>query len=181
MNKYTVYDGRAIIDRVLESTDIEQLIAEDLNLRKRGNHLEALCPFHSENTPSFQVIPSKGFFYCHGCGATGDAIGWLQQYKCLKFGEALKQLAERAGIITDKPSAQERRVLARCAKRAELERALDLELTVLSSVIGVRVDGRKSAPPDWPAGIAWTLADTWEREQEAAKRIHKALTMLYGL
>jgi DNA primase len=83
---------------VLSRTDIAQYIGQFVTLRKRGNSLVGLCPFHAEKTPSFHVHPEKGFFKCFGCDAHGDVINYLRRAENLTFPDALRVLAKRAGI-----------------------------------------------------------------------------------
>lgn len=89
---------RAFIDQVLSSTDIVELIKERVNLTKNGNNYKGLCPFHNEKTPSFNVSSTKQFYHCFGCGASGDAIKFLQEYEHLTFIEALSKLAQSANL-----------------------------------------------------------------------------------
>jgi DNA primase len=83
---------------VLTRTDIAEYIGQFVTLRKRGNSLVGLCPFHAERTPSFHVHPDKGFFKCFGCDAHGDVINYLRRAENLTFPDALRILAKRAGI-----------------------------------------------------------------------------------
>jgi DNA primase len=83
---------------VLTRTDIAEYIGQFVTLRKRGNSLVGLCPFHAEKTPSFHVHPDKGFFKCFGCDAHGDVINYLRRAENLTFPDALRVLAKRAGI-----------------------------------------------------------------------------------
>jgi DNA primase len=83
---------------VLTRTDIAEYIGQFVTLRKRGNSLVGLCPFHAEKTPSFHVHPDKGFFKCFGCDAHGDVINYLRRAENLTFPDALRILAKRAGI-----------------------------------------------------------------------------------
>lgn len=84
----------AILDRI----DIVDVISEHAALKRRGNRLVALCPFHSEKTPSFHVSPEKGMFNCFGCGAGGDVFSFLMKRENIGFMEALRLLADRAGV-----------------------------------------------------------------------------------
>jgi len=86
------------IEEVKTKTDIVSLIGEFIELKKAGRNYKALCPFHSEKTPSFMVSPELQIFKCFGCGEAGDALAFLQKYEGMDFGEALKFLADRAGI-----------------------------------------------------------------------------------
>ncbi len=79
-------------------TDIESLISQYVNLSKRGRNPKGLCPFHNEKTPSFTVYPESQSFYCFGCGAGGDAITFMRRIENLDYVEAVKQLADRAGM-----------------------------------------------------------------------------------
>ena len=83
---------------VLNRTDIAEYIGQFVTLRKRGNSLVGLCPFHAEKTPSFHVHPDRGFFKCFGCDAHGDVINYLRRAENLTFPDALRVLAKRAGI-----------------------------------------------------------------------------------
>ncbi len=88
----------SFIQEVLERTDITQLISEYIPLKKSGANFKALCPFHSEKTPSFFVSPSKQIFHCFGCGKGGNAIHFLMEYEKLSFYEALEILSKRLGL-----------------------------------------------------------------------------------
>lgn len=89
-------------DRLLEDIksrlDIIELISDYVELKKSGQNYKALCPFHSEKTPSFMVSPSKQIFHCFGCGTGGDIFGFVMKYENLNFQEAVKLLAKKAGI-----------------------------------------------------------------------------------
>ena len=86
------------IDRLKEAVDIVELIGATMALEKRGSNWLGLCPFHQEKTPSFNVNPTRGSYYCFGCHAKGDAISWVQEQDSLSFPEAVQRLAERAGM-----------------------------------------------------------------------------------
>ncbi len=83
---------------ILARTDIGEYIGTVVSLRKRGNDLVGLCPFHGEKTPSFHVHPDRGFFKCFGCDAAGDVIRFVQLHDNLSFVDALRVLAKRAGV-----------------------------------------------------------------------------------
>lgn len=86
------------LNELRERTDIESLISQYVNLSKRGRNPKGLCPFHNEKTPSFTVYPESQSFYCFGCGAGGDAITFMRRIENLDYVEAVKQLADRAGM-----------------------------------------------------------------------------------
>jgi DNA primase len=83
---------------VLARTDIGEVIGAYVTLRKRGNDLVGLCPFHGEKTPSFHVHPDRGFFKCFGCDAKGDAFSFIQRHENVGFADALRILAKRVGV-----------------------------------------------------------------------------------
>jgi len=87
------------IAAVRERSAIDEVIGDYLQLKGAGGgSLKGLCPFHDEKTPSFNVTPARGLFYCHGCGEGGDAIKFVQKIDGLSFVEAVERLAARAGI-----------------------------------------------------------------------------------
>ncbi|MEK7361868.1 MAG: DNA primase [Pseudomonadota bacterium] len=83
---------------LLNRVDIVDLIQRHLPLKKAGANYSACCPFHNEKSPSFTVSPSKQFYHCFGCGAHGDAIGFLMEYSGLGYIDAIKELAAGAGM-----------------------------------------------------------------------------------
>ncbi|HEX5854578.1 MAG TPA: DNA primase [Thermoanaerobaculia bacterium] len=94
-----VYDISDDVKRdVLAGTDLVQLVGASTSLKKSGRSWKGLCPFHAEKTPSFHVHPEKGFYYCFGCGAKGDAITFVRETERLEFPEAVAYLARLAGI-----------------------------------------------------------------------------------
>jgi DNA primase len=87
------------IQAVKERTDLVQLASQYLTLKKAGaDRLVGLCPFHQEKTPSFGISPSKQLYYCHGCGAGGDAIRFVRELEHLSYVEAVERLAQQAGV-----------------------------------------------------------------------------------
>ncbi len=89
---------RKFIDDLLSRIDVVELIGSDVELKKAGTNFKGLCPFHSENTPSFNVSQSKQFYHCFGCGASGDAIKYLREAHGLTFMDAIEKLASIANI-----------------------------------------------------------------------------------
>lgn len=86
------------VQQVRSAIDIVEVISEYVPLKKSGRSMVGLCPFHSEKTPSFHVSAERQFFHCFGCKAGGDVYSFLMQMEQLTFPEALRKLAERAGI-----------------------------------------------------------------------------------
>ena len=86
------------IQEVVRRNDIEEVVGQYVQLRRRGRTLSGLCPFHNEKTPSFVVYPDTQSFYCFGCGAAGDVISFVRKYNNLGYVETIKQLASRVGM-----------------------------------------------------------------------------------
>src|SRR5690606_2054633 len=86
------------IDSLLDRVDIVEVVDHRVKLKKTGRNYSACCPFHQEKTPSFTVSPDKQFYYCFGCGATGNALGFVMAHERLGLVEAVGQLAARAGL-----------------------------------------------------------------------------------
>jgi DNA primase len=112
--------GQETLDRVRQLTGIVELIGESVKLAKRGRSHTGLCPFHKEKTPSFHVNEERGFYHCFGCGESGDCIKFVQQTEGLTFIEAVRRLAERAGIeIVETASDAERKQQAELRRRQQ--------------------------------------------------------------
>ena len=86
------------IEELKYRSDIEQVISSYVPLKRTGRNLKGLCPFHSEKTPSFTVYPENQSFYCFGCGAGGDVVTFIRKIENLEYVEALRFLAQRAGM-----------------------------------------------------------------------------------
>jgi DNA primase len=94
------------VARVRAATDIVALIGEHSGLKRSGRRFVGLCPFHEEKTPSFSVNAEEGLYYCFGCQASGDAITFVRETEHIDFVEAIRRLADRAGItITEDEAA----------------------------------------------------------------------------
>lgn len=86
------------IDDLLARVNIVDVIENRVKLKRSGKNFSGLCPFHKENSPSFTVSPDKQFYYCFGCGAGGNALGFLMEYENLPFPDAVAELAKMAGL-----------------------------------------------------------------------------------
>ncbi|WP_338026299.1 CHC2 zinc finger domain-containing protein [Cohnella algarum] len=96
------------IDEVLKRFEIGETVGRYVHLSKRGKYLVGLCPFHSEKTPSFTVTPEKQIFHCYGCGKSGNVIKFMMEMENETFPEAVKRMAEEAGVpVTWSPHRDE--------------------------------------------------------------------------
>jgi len=163
---------------LLSRVDIVDVVGRHVELKRGGANLMGLCPFHGEKSPSFSVSPSKQFYYCFGCGASGDAIRFLTEHTGMSFVDAVTDLAQAVGMQVPQeqvsPEERERRqrlverrlsltdVLQRAARhyRAQLKaspEAVDyLKSRGLSGEIAARF-GLGYAPPGW-RGLASVFA-----------------------
>ena len=108
-----------IIEEVRSKNDIVDVVSQYVRLTKKGNSYFGLCPFHNEKTPSFSVTPGKQMYYCFGCGAGGNVFNFIMEYENYTFGEALKYLADRAGVELPKIEYS-REVRQKAQEKAEL-------------------------------------------------------------
>ncbi len=116
-----------VVEEVRMRSDIVDVVSGYVKLQKKGSNYFGLCPFHSEKSPSFSVSPSKQMYYCFGCGAGGNAITFVMEYENYTFGEALKLLADRAGITLPAPE------YSREAREQEEQKRVLLEINKLAA------------------------------------------------
>ncbi|GAA6153822.1 DNA primase [Pseudoteredinibacter isoporae] len=93
---------QSFLDDLLDRIDIVDVVDHRVKLKKTGKNYSACCPFHEEKTPSFTVSPDKQFYYCFGCGASGNALGFVMEYEHLDFPNAVDELAKLAGVEVPK-------------------------------------------------------------------------------
>lgn len=115
-----MYYSDELIEDIRMKNDILDVVSGYVKLQKKGSSYFGLCPFHNEKSPSFSVSPSKQMYYCFGCGAGGNVYTFVMQYENYDFMEAVKMLAERAGVDLPEESND-----------AESRRASDLRKTLL--------------------------------------------------
>lgn len=117
-----MYYPEELIEEVRTRNDIVEVISGYVRLQKKGSNYFGLCPFHNEKSPSFSVSPGKQMYYCFGCGAGGNVITFLMEYENQTFPEAVRTLAQRAGIAL--PEADD----SKEARQADSRRARLLEI-----------------------------------------------------
>jgi len=100
----------SFINELMNRVDIVDVIDSRVPLKKTGREYQACCPFHTEKSPSFTVSPQKQFYHCFGCGAHGTAISFLMEYDRLEFPDAVRQLAESAGMEVPVEAGNEERI-----------------------------------------------------------------------
>lgn len=91
-------DLESVIEQIQSKLDIAEIIGGYISLKRAGRNFKACCPFHHEKTPSFVVSPSKQIYHCFGCGAGGDMISFVMKHENVEFMEALRTLADKAGV-----------------------------------------------------------------------------------
>lgn len=97
--------AQSFIDDLLNRSDIVEVVSSRVQLKKAGKNYTACCPFHQEKTPSFTVSQEKQFYYCFGCGAGGNALGFIMDHDHLEFPEAVEELANRAGVEVEREAS----------------------------------------------------------------------------
>ncbi len=112
------------IQSLLARVDIVDVVDRHVKLKKSGSNYSACCPFHTEKTPSFTVSPTKQFYHCFGCGAHGNAIGFLMEYQGLAYPEAIRSLAETVGMPVPETRAKQERTPEAPALTARMMDAL---------------------------------------------------------
>lgn len=153
------------IQELQEKVDIESVISSSITLKRRGKTLVGLCPFHNEKTPSFTVYPESNSFYCFGCGAGGDVISFVRRMENLDYIEAVKSVAQTAGMsmpedgYDDTLSKQRMKLLSanreaarfyhECLMNPKNKDALDYFLNRGLSINTIRRFGLGYAPNDW--------------------------------
>lgn len=155
------------IQELQERVDIEEVISSHITLRRRGKTLVGLCPFHNEKTPSFTVYPDTNSFYCFGCGAGGDVISFIRRIDNLDYVEAIKTVAQMAGMsmpedgYDDTLAKRRMRLLAAnreaarffnaCLMDEKNRHALDYFLRRALTTATIRHFGLGYAPDSWHA------------------------------
>lgn len=116
-----MYYPEEVVEEIRQKNDIVDIVSGYVRLQKKGSNYFGLCPFHNEKSPSFSVSPAKQMYYCFGCGAGGNVFTFIMEYENYTFGEAIKYLAERAGVTLPEVEYSEE------ARKKESRRARLLE------------------------------------------------------
>jgi DNA primase len=149
----------AFLDELRARTLLSALVGKSLKLTKAGREFKGCCPFHNEKTPSFYVNDDKGFYHCFGCSAHGDAIRWLTDQQGLPFMDAVKELADAAGLALPAPDP-------RAAERAVRDNSLYDVMT---------------AAADWFADQLYAEGGAAAREYLRKRGITPPLAKAFGL
>ena len=99
--------SETILAAIKNSVDLVSLVGEYLTLQRSGSKYKALCPFHDDHNPSLLIDPERQSFKCWSCGAGGDVFDFVKAYERIEFPEALRMLAERAGVALDTPEPRD--------------------------------------------------------------------------
>lgn len=118
-----------VLQQIRDRIDIVEVVSRFVSLKKAGQHFKGLCPFHSENTPSFTVNPSRQLFHCFGCGQGGDAIAFLMQHEKMDFLDAVRELAQLARVPLPEPRSGQDNVATEAIGRERYEKILALART----------------------------------------------------
>lgn len=129
------------IDRILDATQIVDIVSDFVTLRKRGVNYVGLCPFHDDKTPSFYVSPSKGLCKCFSCGKGGNAVHFIMEHEQMSYPEALKYLAKKYGIeIKERELSSEEKLMQ--SKRESLFIVNNFARDYFQNILKNHVDGR---------------------------------------
>jgi DNA primase len=140
----------AFIQDMLSRVDIVEVVGRHVELKRTGSNLMGLCPFHGEKSPSFSVAPSKQFYHCFGCGAHGDAIGFLVEHTGMSFIDAVKELAQQVGMtVPEEQSTPEERERASALKQRQ---------ATLSDVLAKAAEHYRKQLKDSPRAISYLKA-----------------------
>lgn len=158
---------QSYIDDVLRRASIVDVIDARVRLKKTGKNYVACCPFHDEKSPSFTVTESEGLYYCFGCQAGGNAIGFLMQYERLDFKDAAIILGRSVGLDDPSQDAKPKDSLeARTGRYQRLQRQILDDRLLIEIVKAARLRGEQIDPMEAPA-----IAEAIKRLKQAQEDI----------
>jgi DNA primase len=151
------------IEELRAKVDIVDLIGRHVDLRRAGKQFKGLCPFHAERTPSFYVDPARHAYKCFGCGEWGDAIDFVEKVEGKSFGEAVRTLAGRYGVLLpDRDDREARREEARQVERDDAYRITELAAKVYRQILVERPEGESARAYQHERGVAEATAETFQ-------------------
>lgn len=157
---------QSYIDEVLARANIVDVIDTRVKLKKAGKNHIACCPFHDEKTPSFSVNEREGFFYCFGCGASGNSIGFIMDYERLEFKDAVIGLGRALGLGDPSPNTKARESLqSRIGKHARLKAQILDDRWLMEIVKAARERGEQISEQEKPLIVA-TIARLKASQEE---------------
>jgi DNA primase len=175
--------SQTTIEQIRAASDIVDVIGNYFPLKRAGGNHVALCPFHKEKTPSFNINPQRKIYHCFGCHAGGDVFKFIQEYENVDFMESVKRLAERAGIVLEfeqNPEAEKSRRLKDTLYKIHEQLAQRWHAVLLNDAVGQRArdylkgrgipeaavkDFRMGfAPPSWEDTVNWAQAQKHDRQ-----------------
>ncbi|MPZ13210.1 MAG: DNA primase [Chloroflexi bacterium] len=157
------------VEQVRAGVDIVDLVAQYVSLKKAGRTFKALCPFHTEKTPSFVLFPDTGRWHCFGCGEGGDVFSFLMKIENLSFAEALRRLADRIGVpVSYARESDERREANRRLHAANEAAAVYYHSVLLNSAAGKKIVASRGISEEsvrsFLLGLAPDSADAVQRQ-----------------
>ena len=175
--------SQTTIEQIRAASDIVDVIGNYFPLKRAGGNHVALCPFHKEKTPSFNINPQRQIYHCFGCHAGGDVFKFIQEYENVDFMESVKRLAERAGIVLEfeqNPEAEKSRRLKDTLYKIHEQLAQRWHTVLLNDAVGQSArdylkgrgiteaavkDFRMGfAPPSWEDTVNWAQAQKHDRQ-----------------
>lgn len=162
------HPARTVIEEVKDRLDVVEVVGSQVELRRAGRNFKGLCPFHQEKTPSFVVFPERGSYHCFGCGKSGDVIAFIMETQRLEFGEALRQLAERAGVRLAEPKPRQPEQESAQKQLLEINRLAarffnHLLLTAGSAAAArTYLEGRGIERASWETWMLGYAPDSWD-------------------
>lgn len=176
--------AKELIEAVRTVSRLEDVAGQHVHLKPSGSQLVGRCPFHSDRTPSFAVSPNKQMFRCHGCGVGGDVFTFVREQANRSFAEAVKLLAQRAGISVEsfQPSAELSariaEVHARREEQAAFERFCNERVEAISGRFRALGRAAKHAEDCLHAGesdphiheLAWQALERWHSFEQRIER-----------
>lgn len=169
-----------VVDQIKQKLDIVEVLSEYMRLTKAGRNFKARCPFHGERTPSFMVSSERQIWHCFGCGQGGDIFGFVMKMEGMEFGDALRLLARRAGVVLQKQDpqvqSQKKRLYEICELatkffKAQLERSTGGEKAqTYLEARGLKKETIKEwrlgwAPAEWRALVDFLHARRYKNEE----------------